>query len=114
MFYLLNDLLLCFFEVICCGIFIEVFAPPERKQTRWSAVRFFGTTTLLQYGVAVCLSEYLLLRQATVIGLLAFSMHLYYRIRLKRTRLVILLLSVVDITQWIVIKIMIELKYIMN
>lgn len=87
MFYLLNDLLLCFFEVICCGIFIEVFAPPERKRTRWRAVRFFGTTTLLQYGVAVCLSEFLLLRQATVIGLLAFSMHLYYRIRLKRTML---------------------------
>lgn len=85
MLYLLNDLLLCFFEVICCGIFIEVFAPIERKKTRWKALCFFGITTLLQYGVAVCLSGFLLLRQATVIGLLAFSMHLYYRIRLNRT-----------------------------
>lgn len=87
MLYLLNDLLLCFFEVISCGILMEVFAPTERKQTRWRAVRFYGTTTLLQYGVAVCLSEFLLLRQAAVIGLLAFSMHLYYRIRVKRTLL---------------------------
>lgn len=85
MFYYLSSLAIMVFEMICCKIFYESFCNNQNGKGKVKKVLLLGTMLVLEYVCIIYLAQWLILKVAVLILIIAYFMQQYFLINFKKS-----------------------------
>lgn len=91
MFEYISSFAIIAFETVSCRIFFECFCVEVKESKKWYRRIYIPLMTSLLYVCSFFLSEWLVIKQLSIIGIISVIMYIYYKISLKKTIVLALL-----------------------